>query len=326
MEDTERSTFQAQLVERRQQLKNVRTALQDSAEVHRLLREVDNALERLSGGSFGVCDACHEPIEKDRLAADPLTTLCIDHLTRDQRSALEDDLSLASRIQTQLLPSHSLGSPVWKTHYQYEPAGPVSGDYCDLIAESASRDFLFLIGDVSGKGVAASLLMSNLHAIFRTLSTRDMSVTQMVHQANRLFCENTMPSYFATLVCGRAWTTGEIELCNAGHCSPLIVTAAGTKTIDPTGVPLGLFCDSTYTHHRVSLEPGEALFLYTDGLTEARNAFGEEYGEDRLSQVLAISHGLDPRNVANAVLSDLKMYLGGALKTDDLTLMVLERT
>jgi sigma-B regulation protein RsbU (phosphoserine phosphatase) len=104
-------------------------------------------------GAYGLCETCHEPVEPERLVADPLLRFCISHLSAEQQEALQQDIELAVRIQTSLLPSRHLRSGGWEACYHYEAAGPVGGDYCDLIAP-ASGGMLFMIGDVSGKGVA----------------------------------------------------------------------------------------------------------------------------------------------------------------------------
>ena len=115
--------------------------------------------------------ACNDTVERDRLLADPLVRLCLDHLTSDEHRALERDLELAARVQRGLLPRSDVGFNDWRVHYQYNPAGMVSGDYCDLILPANDDgELVFLLGDVAGKGVAASLLMTHLHAMFRSLA------------------------------------------------------------------------------------------------------------------------------------------------------------
>ena len=111
--------------------------------------------------------------------------------------------------------------------------------------------------------------MTHLSAIFRSLLSLDLSLTEMVSRANRLFCESTAPSHYATLVCGRATPDG-VEICNAGHCPPLLFRQDATERLDSTGLPLGLFCGGKYTTRHLSLGPGESLVLYSDGITEAR--------------------------------------------------------
>jgi sigma-B regulation protein RsbU (phosphoserine phosphatase) len=176
------------LLDRRQRLQTAISEFKETTHLVRLLEEVDSALQRMDKGSYGLCEVCHEPIEEERLMADPLMRNCLDHLTSDQQRALEQDLDLASRIQTQLLPHKSLRFDGWEAYYHYEPAGPVSGDYCDLVSSETERgDIFFLLGDVSGKGVAASILMAHLHAMFRSLIAVGLSANQLVERANRIF-------------------------------------------------------------------------------------------------------------------------------------------
>src|SRR5262244_583386 len=167
-----------QLLERRGKLQTASHS-HETVEVRRLLDEVDAALRRMDDGSYGLCDACHDPIEPERLLADPLTRLCLGDLTVDQQHALEDDLQLASQIQKGLLPSRDYKVDGWEIAYYYEPAGLVSGDYCDLISKP-DQSLYFIVGDVSGKGVAASMLMAHLQAMFRTLTSINLPLGQLL--------------------------------------------------------------------------------------------------------------------------------------------------
>ena len=321
------SMFRSQLLDRRNKLEAVRSAVPGSTDLNRLLSEVDAALERMSRGTYGLCEECQLPIEQDRLMADPLIRFCIDHLTPNEQRALEEDLDLASRIQTKLLPNHDLRAAGWEAHYHYEPAGMVSGDYCDIVArEDGAPGIVFMAGDVSGKGVASSLLMSHLHATFRSLLSVGMPITQMMERANRLFCQSTLEAHYATLVCGQLSADGNVEMCNAGHCPPILLGRGQPLLLGATGVPLGLFCSSRYDAQRFQMNPGEGLFLYTDGLTEATSKGGAEYGVEQLSGVLSRCESLGPLGIAECVLADLESFRAGARKTDDLTVMVIRRT
>lgn len=289
-----------------------------------LMAEVDTALARLDAGTYGLCETCREPIETERLAADPLVRFCLDHLTRQQRSQLEQDLSLAREIQRALLPSTDLAFKGWDLHYVYQPAGAVSGDYCDVIASGGSAPVV-AVADVSGKGVAASLLMSNLHALFRTLSASGVPFAEMVPRANRIFCESTLPSSFATLVLTRLHEDGTIDVCNAGHCPPLVVRGGAVEAIPPTGTAIGMFCDGGFATVERRLEPGDLLLLYTDGVTETFDPAGAEYGVERLERLVAPLVTQAPRAVARASLRDLEAFRGAAPRRDDLTLLAIRR-
>jgi sigma-B regulation protein RsbU (phosphoserine phosphatase) len=179
--------------------------------------------------------------------------------------------------------------------------------------------------DVSGKGVASSLPMSHLPAIFRSLLSVGMPIGALLERANRVFCESALPSFYATLVCGHAHANGDVEICNAGHCPPVLVRRGEVATIEAAALPLGLFCTGQYAASRVQLEPGDCVVLYTDGLTEARDKSGEEYTAERLAGVLRGAHGLAPQRVADACLADLETFQAGAPRSDDLTRMVIQR-
>jgi len=318
--------IRARLLDRRQRLETAVVEFKETAHLTRLLQEVDSALERMDKGSYGLCEVCHGSIEEDRLMADPLTRNCLDCLTPDQQRELEQDLDLASRIQTQLLPSKNLSFGGWEAYYHYEPAGPVSGDYCDLVSSETERgDLFFLLGDVSGHGVAASMLMAHLHAMFRTLIAVGLSADQLVERANRIFCESTISADYATLVCGRAGKSGEVDVCNAGHCPPLLVRGGEITSLGATGLPVGIFSSGEYSVQRVQLAHGDSLLLYTDGLTEARDRANAEYGTERLARLVKGRRGLPPQALTGACLKDVKTFLSGAPRTDDLTIMVIRR-
>ena len=167
MATVEMGFLHSQLEERKRRLETVITLAPDDANVTALLREVDSALDRFAAGTYGLCETCHDSIERDRLLADPLICYCLDHLTRSERADLQRDLDLASQLQRALLPPANLKVDGWETSYHYAPLGPVSGDYCDLYPTGGQ--LYFMLGDVSGKGVAASMRMTQLHALFRSL-------------------------------------------------------------------------------------------------------------------------------------------------------------
>lgn len=313
-----------ELRERRSRLELARETSPAGGDLDRLLAEVDAALARIEAGTYGLCEVCHDPVEPERLLADPLLRFCIDHLSAAEQRALEQDLQTAARIQRGLLPERAVAAPGWEISYHWEPAGLVSGDWCDVVRQDGNLYFMF--GDVSGKGVAAAILMSHLHATFRTLVLGAPTVGHLVERANRVFRESTLSPYFATLVCGRTAASGEVEICNAGHCPPFVLSSRGVDTVAPTGLPVGTFFSAAYGSRCVRLDVGDALVLYTDGLTEARDRADAEYGTDRLARTLAGARGLAADEVVNTCLADLAAHLAGAPKRDDLTVMAIRKT
>ena len=313
-----------QLLVRRKRLQDALPHHKDPASLTHLLQQVDDALSRIHEGTFGICETCHDTIEHDRLLCDPFVRNCLDHLSRSERQALERDLDLAFQVQRGLLPRLDVGVAGWSMSYRFQPAGPVSGDYVDVVS-GVSGDFYFLMGDVSGKGVAASLLMANLHAIFRTLIPASLPLEELMGKANRLFCEGTLSTHFATLVCGRASANGDIVIANAGHTAPVVTGPGGVRVIGSTGLPVGMFCESAYGAEQFTLGKGESLVLITDGVTEARNTAGELYGEECLSSLAGRHHLLAPEDIIAALLEDVRVFRNGAPVTDDMTALVLRK-
>jgi len=315
--------LRTELEQRRTRLHEALHSPGADATLSELLTAVDTALSRIDQGTFGLCETCHDTIEADRLLADPLVRFCLDHLTSAEQRALESDLSMAARIQRALLPKPGVAPVGWDVRYHYQPAGMVSGDYCDLF--ETDRGLLFMLGDVSGKGVAASMLMSHLHATFRSLAETGLELDRMVADANRIFCESTLAGQFATLVVGRAAHDGSVEFVSAGHLPVLHIERDGATPKDSTGVPLGMFCNTRFPVHRLSLAHGDTLLLYTDGLTEARNRAGTEYGLHRIQTLAARHTGIEPAGLISKCLEDLQSFAEGVKQPDDLTLLAVQR-
>jgi sigma-B regulation protein RsbU (phosphoserine phosphatase) len=206
MTTLETGFLQSQLEERKRRLEVAVASAPRNSELVGLLREVNSALDRMAEGTYGLCLECHESVEEDRLLADPLVRYCLDHLTQHERAALQRDLDLASQVQRNLLPQNGLHVGGWETSYHFAPVGAVSGDYCDLIPYDGQ--LLFLLGDVSGKGVAASMIMAQLHALFRSLTGMSLPLGQIVSHVNRVLCESALAGQYATLVCGLAKPNG----------------------------------------------------------------------------------------------------------------------
>lgn len=325
METLTQGYLQSKLEDRRKRLQTAIVSRASDASLSALLTEVDAALDRMRNGSFGICDECHDTVEEERLIADPLVRLCLDHLNQEQRRALEQDLELAASVQRALLPPHNIEAHGWRLHYCYEPAGIVSGDYCDAIPDGASGDLFFALGDVAGKGVAASLLMTQLHGIFRSLVGSGLSLDQLVARASRLFCESTTAGQYVTLVCGRASSSGAVELCNAGHLPAFLLRDGEVHLFEATGMPLGMFGAGIYPADKLHLKGGDNLVLYTDGLTESLDHSSNEFGISRLAEFLNGRQSLEPEALTNACLAEVGNFSRGVRQHDDRTILVLRR-
>lgn len=316
------SNLAAQLVTRRERLRAT-AARADHQQLSELLAAVDDALQRLEEDRFGTCELCHDPIEPELLAGDPLVKVCLECLSSAARRDLERDLEHAATIQSRLLPPRDFRGAGWEGHYIYRPHGAVSGDFCDVIPDGDRT--LVLLGDVAGKGVAAALLMSHLSAVFRGLAGSGSELPAMMDRANRMFGAAIPVGSFATLVAARLEPDGGIEISNAGHVPPLHHNGRVSR-LPPNGVPLGLFCESRYSSQRIRLAPGERLVLATDGLIESTDSPEEEFGIEALSAAIAAAPEEDAGTLAHRLLTEADRFRNGRPATDDTTLMVLRRS
>ena len=316
------SMLQEQLVDRRHRLEEAVSHEGRESEYARLLGEVDAALQRFEQGTFGVCEECHGAIEADRLLADPLIRVCLGDLSAKQRSQLEYDLELAAEIQRGLLPTPGRQINSWQVDFAYQPAGIASGDYVDVMPHDG--ELYFILGDVSGKGMAASLLMSSLHAMFHSLVPLGLPLCDLMQRANRVLCESSPANLYATLVIGRADGNGEVEICNAGHLPPLVVRHGGYEEVNSAGLPLGMFCEVQFSSSNLTLGRDEVLLLYSDGVTEAISESGSEFGLARLVESLNHGSELEPSTVVRNCLGAVQAFRGRAATNDDLTVMALK--
>lgn len=328
---TPQAVFEEELSFRRERLSSLLAVSEPEAGERRqqlvdLLLSVDSALERLDAGTFGLCTVCHGTLDDERLLRDPLATVCLECMTAEQRGALEHDLETASRFQAAQLPPSSVSHGGWEAVHLYEPFGAVSGDTLDLVSPSAEGPLDLLFGDVSGKGVAASLLQSSLRTLFRVLGTSAVGPAELLRQINRLFFEATVRNAYATLTAFRLAPDGRVEFANAGHL-PVIRTASGAaEPLDSPSLPVGLFRDATYAERSLELAVGESLVFYTDGLTESTRADGEEYGGKRVAALAGRISDRPPAEMVAALRADLETFLEGAPRSDDLALLVVRRS
>jgi sigma-B regulation protein RsbU (phosphoserine phosphatase) len=292
----------------------------DSEHMLRLLEEVDSALHRIEHGGFGVCEQCHADIGTEWLDENPLATTCFECMTPKQQRALQYDLELAAQLQKGLLPPSNATFDSWEIDHYYEPAHIVSGDYCDVMRENGH--LYFILADVSGKGVAAAMLASNLRATFRSLVPLGLSIEEFMVRANRLFRETALPSQYATTVFGRVSTSGELELVNVGHLPVLLAAEHGISQFESACRPLGMFVDDVVCISKGQMLPGDTLVIYSDGVSEAANDRDEEYGVEALTKLLATQRC--PHKLVSTVKQQLESFRGKSERADDETLLAIQ--
>jgi serine phosphatase RsbU (regulator of sigma subunit) len=242
---------------------------------------------------------------------------------------LHRDVQMARDIQTGLLPEQAPTVPGYDIAGCSVPAEMVGGDYFDYIELEDDRLGICL-GDVSGKGVPASLLMANLQATLRGQAQFNGSAQDCVRWANRLLFRSTAPERFATLFyCILDPHAHELTYCNAGHERPMVVacdrTGDCTQELTEGGLVLGVLDDYEYSEGRLALQPGSLLLVYSDGLTDAVDPMDRPFGTDRVQQALKGLSQASARETLDSLLAAVERHAAGAPAFDDITLIAIRR-
>lgn len=244
-----------------------------------------------------------------------------------QSIMLEKELSSARAVQMSLLPHGAPSVPGYEIFGRTEPAQWVGGDYFDFIDLSDNKVALCL-GDVTGKGLPAALLMANIQAILRSQMMGGATPRRIMYRTNKLLRQSITEGKFVTLFYSildaeKHW----LVFTNAGHENPYLVKREGTVTRLVTGgTVLGILDDLFYEEEAVPLDPGDVIIVFSDGVTEAINSSEEMYGQQRLEECLMVNRHLPAEQLAGAVEASVKTFAGPVPMRDDLTLLVIRRT
>jgi sigma-B regulation protein RsbU (phosphoserine phosphatase) len=243
---------------------------------------------------------------------------------RDKLS-LKGDLEVARQIQFGLLPFAPVDRPGLRLRVAMRPANTVGGDYFDVIDLEGGRVAL-VVGDVAGKGMPAALLMALLQGSLQTLISAGHRGAGLVTQLNEHLCAHIPSNRLVTLFYSELdLGSGQLRYVNAGHNPPLSIRSSGIERLGATGVALGILTPTTFDEGERSLEPGERLLLYTDGIVEAVNARDEEYGEQRLVERLRGSREVSAQSMIEGIQSAVLAHAGHVRPSDDMTLMCVDR-
>ena len=242
-----------------------------------------------------------------------------------EKQKLEEELNVARQIQQQLLPQSDPCGPGYTVASFAHPSRQVGGDYYDYFPRPEGR-LGMVVADVSGKGVPAALLVSQLQAILRAEVRTNKSLPDIISAVNEILVETTSPEKFATLFYGD-WDPAARELAyvNAGHNYPIVMRRDGTsEQLHTGGLVLGVMPQTCFEHGRLRLAPGDVLLMYTDGLSELRNPAGEEYGEERIVRFLTDSRHLSAETIKNKLVREANRFALGEIGFDDLTFIILK--
>ena len=250
--------------------------------------------------------------------------------TTASKASIESELKVASTIQTSMLPRIFPPFPERKDIDLYasmKPAKEVGGDLFDFFLRD--EKLFFCIGDVSGKGAPAAMLMAVTHSLFRAASAHESDPGVIMRHINETLCPDNSANMFVTVFLGVLdLPSGLLRFCNAGHDSPLLFHGALSQLDCLPNLPVGIIADMKYATQECNLEPGSTLFLYTDGLTEAMNAEYEQFGRERAEQIVGpcCEKGMSPRQILDSVLDGVHDFVKEADQSDDLTMLALRYT
>jgi sigma-B regulation protein RsbU (phosphoserine phosphatase) len=288
---------------------------------------VDLAVESMR---LGVRDFVQKPWENSRLLRKLKTQIDYGRRQRDREAAtqrrerqLKLDLEEAREIQRGLMPRKMPHLHGFSIANAWQPARGVSGDYLAAFKLDDAHAAL-CVADVAGKGFPAALLMSNMQAALKSLASQSISPSELCGKLNKLMCGNTPLRKFITCFYGELdIATRKLTFTNAGHNPPMLVHRDGACVrLEEGGRVIGAFCDSTYTQQEIRVYEGDKLLLFTDGVTEARNADGEEFGDARLQECLRSYIGRNAAELRTLILDEVTEFCDGNFD-DDATLMVL---
>jgi serine phosphatase RsbU (regulator of sigma subunit) len=240
---------------------------------------------------------------------------------------MQEEVRLAAVIQRDLLPTHPPVLAGYEILGRNIPAQTVGGDYFDFIRIVDER-LAITLGDVSGKGLPASLLMANLQAALRGQTLHDLSPAECLARSNRLLYESTSPEKFATVFYAILDVrTHTLHCCNGGHEHPLLVSTDGTlRTLEAGGTALGFLPEFKYEEEAVPLAGGDLLLIYSDGIPEAMNPHGVQFGHKKLTEILQEHKGLPLQDLLDVIVGRVHAHAAGAPQSDDITLVAVRRS
>jgi sigma-B regulation protein RsbU (phosphoserine phosphatase) len=243
-----------------------------------------------------------------------------------EKERIDSELQMASQIQQSLLPQGELDAEDVELAGFLKPAREVGGDIYDYFIRDGK--LFFCIGDVSGKGAPSAILMAVIHALFRSASAYESNPARIMQTINETSCRGNDTNMFVTMFIGVLdLPTGNLRYCDAGHDAPIIMENGEYKMVDvATHLPLGVFDDVQYGVQSLTLQPDSIIFLYTDGLTEAKNRARRQFGLKRVQDVLEDCTGQNPHEMLETITKTVDGFVKNAEQSDDLTMLVIRYT
>ena len=248
------------------------------------------------------------------------------HQANLEKERIGGELRVASQIQQNMLPQKELRVEGLELRGFLRPAKEVGGDLYDYFIRD--EKLFFCIGDVSGKGAASAMMMAVAQTKFRDFSAHENNPARIMQNINVGCCQNNKTNMFVTMFIGVLdLPTGRLRYCDAGHDCPMIMAHGDWFMVDAKpNLPVGVFDDFTYSMQETQIEPNSTIFLYTDGLTEAKNNQHKQFGLERVENVLGVCTGLQPKAILEKITDAVHGFVKDAEQSDDLTMMAIRYT
>lgn len=281
-------------------------------------------LQKADEHTLGKCVVCNGYIENVRLEMDYTASVCIEHLSNEERSKLENDLELSVKVQQALLP-HTVPNIRGIDLAAYsQPARIVGGDYFDFLKFN-NGSHAIIIADVMGKGMPASMLMASLQASLRIIVPESNEPSETVARLNRLFCHNVRLTNFVTIVVVQYNEgTRTLTYCNAGHNPPLIRRSDGKiEQMLPTGAAIGLIEQTSFEQHTITLQSGDHVLFYTDGAVESFSTEQKMFGQEGLEEFLLTAGTKSAQEIITGLKNTLHNFTGTTTPADDTTVIAM---
>ena len=235
------------------------------------------------------------------------------------------ELEEGRSVQNALMPEENPKVDGWDIWLYTRPANDVGGDLLDFMKIS-ENNYGISLGDVAGKGLSAALLMAKLQSTIRAIVPDYISLSEFGNKLNHIFCRDSLPKLFSSLIyIDINSISGNVKILNAGHIPPIIIRKNNIESLEKMSPALGIMLNSKYHEQVVKLKSGEALLIYSDGLTEARNDNGEFFGEERLKNILLKNSKLSSQYLGERIVSFVNQFKDNAKIHDDMTIAIVRK-
>ena len=238
-----------------------------------------------------------------------------------EKAKMEQEMKIAAEIQQALLPKATSGVNFIEAAAASIPCRSIGGDFFDYI-DQASGEFGFALGDVAGKGPPAALMSAMMQGMFAAQAHFTAGPAPAITNMNKALCRRGLESRFVTLMYGLVSASGQLTYCNAGHNPPFVIGKSGVRRLEAGGPVVGLLEFAPYDQETIQLDAGDTIVIFSDGVSEALNSAGEEFGDQRLLEAVQLAGAARAQGVVEHLLAAVRAFTHGAAQSDDITVMV----